>query len=93
MAVKGIGADFLRPDAFPGVNHMRGMYQIILNMALCPKFVCIIPTQNGIKSQNATAQLIQRIHITEVLIDLYWLNDAFLLIIIIITWVKAVMQF
>ena len=59
--MKGNGADFLRPDAFPGVNHMRGMYQIILNMALCPKFVCTIPTQNGIKSQNATAQLIQRI--------------------------------
>ena len=31
--MKSIGAEFLRPDAFPGIDHMRGMqYQIILNM-------------------------------------------------------------
>ena len=49
----------LRPGAFPGVNLMRGMqYQIILNMTLCPKLICTIPTPNNIKSQNATVQLI-----------------------------------
>ena len=32
VLMKSIGAEFLRPDAFPGVNHMRGMqYQIVLN--------------------------------------------------------------
>ena len=30
-----IGAEFLRPDALPGVNNMRVMqYQIVLNIAL-----------------------------------------------------------
>ena len=32
--MKSIGAEFLRPDKFPGVIHMRGMqYQIGLNIA------------------------------------------------------------
>ena len=32
--MKSIGAEFLQPDALPGVNHMRGMqYQIVLNIA------------------------------------------------------------
>ena len=36
--MKSIGAEFLRPDALTGVNHMRGMqYQIVLNIALCPE--------------------------------------------------------
>ena len=36
--MKSIGAEVLRPDAFPGVNHMRGMqYQIVINIALCPE--------------------------------------------------------
>ena len=30
--MKSIGAAFLRPDALPDVNHMRGMqYKIVLN--------------------------------------------------------------
>ena len=38
VLMKSIGAEFLRPDALPGVNHMRGMhYQIGLNMAFCPE--------------------------------------------------------
>ena len=29
--MKSIGAEFLRPDVLPGVNHMRGMqYQIVI---------------------------------------------------------------
>ena len=36
--MKSIGAEFLRPDALPSVNHMRGMqYQIVLNIAFCPE--------------------------------------------------------
>ena len=32
VLMKSIEATFLRPDALPGVNHMRGMqYQIVLN--------------------------------------------------------------
>ena len=32
VPMKSIGAAFLRPDALPGVNHMRRMqYQIVLN--------------------------------------------------------------
>ena len=28
----------LRPDALPGVNHMRGMqYQIVINIIFCPE--------------------------------------------------------
>ena len=31
VLMKSIGEEFLRPDALPGVNHMRGMqYQIVL---------------------------------------------------------------
>ena len=31
--MKSIGAEFLRLDALPGVNHMRGMqYKIVLNI-------------------------------------------------------------
>ena len=36
--MKSIGEEFLRPDALPGVNHMRGMhYKIVLNIAFCPE--------------------------------------------------------
>ena len=36
--MKSIGAEFLRPDALPGTNHMRGMQsQIVLNVAFCPE--------------------------------------------------------
>ena len=36
--MKSIGAEFLRPDAIPGANHMRGMqYQIGLNIVFCPE--------------------------------------------------------
>ena len=32
--MKSIGAEFLRPDVLPGVNHMCGMqYSIVLNIA------------------------------------------------------------
>ena len=38
VLMKSIGAECLRPDALPGVNHMRGMkYQIVLNIAFCPE--------------------------------------------------------
>ena len=38
VLMKSIGAEFLRLDALPGVNHMRGMqYKIVLNIAFCPK--------------------------------------------------------
>ena len=33
VLMKSIGAAFIRPDALPDVNHMRGMeYQIVLNI-------------------------------------------------------------
>ena len=36
--MKSIGAEVLRPDALPGVDHMRGMqYKIVLNIAFCPE--------------------------------------------------------
>ena len=36
--MKSIGAEFLRPDALPGINRMCGMqYQIVPNIALCPE--------------------------------------------------------
>ena len=36
VLVKSMGAEFFRPEAFSGVNHMRGMqYQIVLNIAFC----------------------------------------------------------
>ena len=36
--MKNIGAEILRPDVLPDVNHMRGMqYQIVLNIALRPE--------------------------------------------------------
>ena len=38
VLIKNIRAEFLRPGALPGVNHMRGMqYQIVLNIAFCPE--------------------------------------------------------
>ena len=38
VLMKSIGADFWRPDALPGVNHMRGMqYQIVLNIRYWPE--------------------------------------------------------
>ena len=38
VLMKSIGAEFLRQDALPGVNHMRGMqYQIVVNIALWPE--------------------------------------------------------
>ena len=45
--MKSIGVEFLRPDALPGVNHMRGMHlQIVLNIKLqLYKCVCTIPIQ------------------------------------------------
>ena len=36
--MKSLGAQFLRPDALPGVNHMRGLqFQIVLNITLWPE--------------------------------------------------------
>ena len=41
--MKSIAAEFLRPDAFPGVNHMRGMqYQIVLNITFCPELLTVV---------------------------------------------------
>ena len=38
VLMKSIGAEFLRPDALPSVNHMRGMQcQIVLNKIFCPE--------------------------------------------------------
>ena len=38
VLLKSIGAEFLRPDALLGVNHMRGMqYKIVLNIAFWPE--------------------------------------------------------
>ena len=38
VLMKSIGAEFLQPDALPGVNHIRGMQdQMVLNITLCPK--------------------------------------------------------
>ena len=52
--MKSFGAAFLRPDALPGVNHMRGMqYQIVLNMTFWPELstntvvqICVYNTSN-----------------------------------------------
>ena len=36
VLMKNIEAEFLRPDALPGVNHMCGMQsQIVINIAFC----------------------------------------------------------
>ena len=36
--MKSIGTAFLRPDALPDVNHMRGMqYKIVLNIIFGPE--------------------------------------------------------
>ena len=36
VLMKSIGAEFLRPDAIPGVNHMHEMqYQIVIHIILC----------------------------------------------------------
>ena len=41
LLMKSIGAEFLRPDALPGVNHMRGMqYQIVINIIFWPELSC-----------------------------------------------------
>ena len=55
--MKSIGAEFLRPDALPGVTYMRGMhaasnsskYNILAGIQLIQlyKFVCTIPTQTS----------------------------------------------
>ena len=38
VIMKSIGAEFLRLDALPDVNHMHGMhYQIVLNIIFCPE--------------------------------------------------------
>ena len=38
VSMKSIGAVFLRPDALPDVNHMRGMqYEIVLNIIFLPE--------------------------------------------------------
>ena len=62
--MKSIGAEFLRPEAIPNVNHMRGMqYKIVLNIAYsCKKFVCTIPTQNinvNIRSKTPFSRLLR----------------------------------
>ena len=46
VLMKSIGAELLRSDDLPGVNHMRGMQcQIVLNTVLCwgSSFVGIFP--------------------------------------------------
>ena len=41
--MKSIGAEFLRPDALPGVNHMRVIqYSIVLNIAFRPELNNIV---------------------------------------------------
>ena len=61
--MKSIGAAFLRPDALPNVNHMRGMqYQIVLNIILYPE-----PNQ-----YSCTNLCVQFLHKTATLI--YTLN-------------------
>ena len=38
VLMKSIGAAFLRPDALPDVNHIRGMqYKIVLNIIFWPE--------------------------------------------------------
>ena len=38
VLMKSTGTVFLRPDALPDVNHMRGMqYQIVLNIIFLPE--------------------------------------------------------
>ena len=42
VLMKSIGAVFLRPDAFPDVNHMRGMqYKIVLNIIFLPEITAV----------------------------------------------------
>ena len=55
VLMKSIGAEFLRPDALPGINHMRWIqyqspkYNILAGTQLIQLyiFVCTIPTQNS----------------------------------------------
>ena len=57
--MKSIRANILRPDALPGVNHMRGMqYQIVLNISFWPEL-------NYYRCTNLCAQFL---HKTETLI-------------------------
>ena len=38
VLIMSIGAEFLQPDALPGVNHMRGMqYEMVLNIKFWPE--------------------------------------------------------
>ena len=49
--MKSVGAEFVRPDALPSVNQMRGMqFQKVLNIAFCPEssntvvYICVHKT-------------------------------------------------
>ena len=60
--IKSIGAEYLRPDALPGVNHMRGMqYHIVLNITvyistqLCAQFLQITSTLSYILNHPLVA--------------------------------------
>ena len=42
VLMKSIGSEFLRPDALPSLNHMRGMqYQIVLNITFWSVQICV----------------------------------------------------
>ena len=81
VLMKGIGAEFLRTDALPGIRHMHGMYYQIRSkyytlvgteLIQLYKFVCTIPTQNiniNLRSKLPFSRLLRH------------------------TWVKAVMLF
>ena len=59
VLMNSIGAAFLRPDALPDVNHMRGMqYQIVLNIIFWPE----------INEYSCTNLCVQLLHKTETLI-------------------------
>ena len=61
--MKSIGAEFLRPDALPGVNHMHGLqYQIVLNIIFWPELNSYSCTNLCAQFLHKTAMLIYAVN-------------------------------
>ena len=61
--MKSIGAEFLRPDDLPGVNHMRvTQYQTVLNITYCPELNYYSCTNLCAQFLHKTATLIYAVN-------------------------------
>ena len=59
VLMKSIGAAMVPPDAFPGINHMRGMqYQIVINIIFWPELNNISCTNLFVQFLHKTATLV-----------------------------------